>query len=159
MLSTPRGLGGISHIIFALPATFQRRNVIVLRRTSGEFKSSRPGSKVWQGGRVIKLYYAGGSVEVGDDVAEVVMDYAHALADVGKSDLVKIPVTSETGTRGVARLLIGPSSELMASPVDDNEIDLTDPPLLEELRGKIARLQPQRAIAGDPHTLEGSDDL
>jgi hypothetical protein len=108
---------------------------------------------------VIKLYFAGGFVEVADDVAEVVMDYAHALADVGKSDLVKIPVTSGTGTRGVARLLIGPSSELMASPVDDKGIDLTDPPLLEELRGKIARLQPQRPVAGDPHALEGSDDL
>lgn len=108
---------------------------------------------------MIKLYYAGGSVEVGDDVAEAVMDYAHALADVGKSDLVKIPVTSETGTRGIARLLIGPSSELMASPADDNDVDLTDPPLLEDLRAKIARLQPQRPVAGDPHALDGHEDI
>jgi hypothetical protein len=56
---------------------------------------------------MMKLYYAGGSVEVGDEVAEIVMSHAHALADVGKSDLVKIPVTSEVGTRGVAHLLIG----------------------------------------------------
>ena len=108
---------------------------------------------------MIKLYYAGGSVEVGNDVAEAVMDYAHALADVGKSDLVKIPVTSDSGTRGIARLLIGPSSELMASPVDDNEVDLSDPPLLEELRGKIARLQPQRPVAGDPHLADENDDF
>jgi hypothetical protein len=108
---------------------------------------------------VIKLYYAGGTVEVGDDVAEAVMDYAHALADVGKSDLVEIPVISETGTRRIARLLIGPSSELLASPVDDGDVDLADPPLLDDLRDKIARLQPHRPIAGDPHTPDGSDDL
>src|SRR3978361_1076900 len=98
---------------------------------------------------MMKLSYAGGSVEVGDDVAEIVMAYAHALADVGKSDLVKIPVISETGTRGIALLLIGPSSELMAYPVEDNDIDLTDSPLIEDLRSKIARLQPHRPISGE----------
>jgi len=108
---------------------------------------------------MMKLNYAGGSVEVGDDVAGVVMEYAHALADVGKSDLVRIPVTSDQGTRGIAHLLIGPSSELMASPIDDNDIDLSDPPLLEELRGKIARLQPHRPVSGEPYSVDDGGDF
>ena len=93
---------------------------------------------------MIKLYYASGFVEVSAEVADSIMTYAKALADVGRSDLVTIPAIADDGTRGTARLLIGPSSELMASTVADKGINLDDDPLLEDLRQKVARLQPTR---------------
>ncbi|MDQ1569997.1 MAG: hypothetical protein QOF79_671 [Actinomycetota bacterium] len=108
---------------------------------------------------MIKLYYAGGSIEVGDEVAESIMSYAHALADVKRSDLVTIPAIAEDGTRGVARLLIGPSSELLASPIADKGVDLNDDPLLEELRMKVAALQPSRPMASENSTSNVDHDL
>ncbi|MFB2554239.1 hypothetical protein [Herbiconiux liangxiaofengii] len=99
-----------------------------------------------------KLYYASGYMLLGDKVCDAVVDYAQALADVGKSDLVIVPALSDEGVRGTVKLLIGPASQLFAAPAVERDVDLDDPAAVEWMRDKTARLQPARAQP-DPDAL------
>ncbi|WP_440708969.1 hypothetical protein [Herbiconiux sp. YIM B11900] len=94
---------------------------------------------------VQKLFYASGYALLGDEVCEAVMEYAQALADVGKSDLVTVPVLSDEGLRGRSRLLLGPASQLFTVPALDRGVDLDDPVAVRSMRDKAARLRPGRA--------------
>lgn len=91
-----------------------------------------------------KLYYASGWVLLGDTVCMAVVEYAQALANVGKSDLVVVPALSDEGLRGETRLLIGPASQLFTSPALDRGIDLDDPEAVDSMREKTRRLLPAR---------------
>lgn len=92
-----------------------------------------------------KLYYAGGFILLGDSVCDAVVEYAQALADVGKSDLVVVPALSDEGLRGTVRLLIGPASQLFAAPALDRDVDLEDIEAVASMRDKTARLRTPRA--------------
>ncbi len=89
-----------------------------------------------------KLYYASGFVLLSDTVCEAVLDYAHALAEVGKSDVVQVPALSDEGARGETTMLIGPASQLFAAPALDRAVDLEDDDIVATMRLKIARLRP-----------------
>jgi hypothetical protein len=102
-----------------------------------------------------KIYYASGFVIVSDTVSYAVLEYAQALADVGKSDLVHVPSMSDEGLRGQTRLLLGPASQLFAAPALDRGLDLEDDNAVLALREKTARLGPRRARA--QHALENDD--
>lgn len=91
-----------------------------------------------------KLYYASGWVLLGDSVCTAVVEYAQALANVGKSDLVVVPALSDEGLRGETRLLLGPASQLFTSPALDRGIDLDDDAAVESMREKTRRLLPAR---------------
>lgn len=93
-----------------------------------------------------KLYYAGGFVLVGDKVCNALMEYASALADVKRSDLVTIPAMSDEETKGSARLLIGPASELFAAPAKDRGVDLEDDEVTTAIQRNIDRLRPARPM-------------
>ncbi len=95
---------------------------------------------------MMKLYYASGYVLIGDEMCNAVVEYAQALADVGRSDLVLIPAMSDDGTRGTARLLIGPASQLFAAPVKDLGVDLEDESTSAAIRRRLARLRPARPM-------------
>jgi hypothetical protein len=96
-----------------------------------------------------KLFYSSGYVLIADDVCTAVLEYAQALADVGKSDLVLVPSLSDEGVRGQTRLLLGPASQLFASPSLDRGVDLSDPGSVEEMRRKTSRLRPTVAQYSD----------
>ncbi|WP_445996644.1 hypothetical protein ACUWEX_14010 [Okibacterium fritillariae] len=98
-----------------------------------------------------KLFYASGYVILGDEICTAVVEYARALANVGKSDLVTVPALSDEALRGEARLLLGPASQLFSSPALDRAVDLDDPTALESMREKTRNLQP-------PKPREGADD-
>ncbi|MDY0912898.1 hypothetical protein [Rathayibacter festucae] len=106
-----------------------------------------------------KLYYASGFVLLGDAVCTAVVEYAQALANVGKSDLVVVPGLSDEGLRGETRLLLGPASQLFTSPALDRGIDLDDEQAVESMRDKTRRLQPARptteARATEDHDTGG----
>jgi hypothetical protein len=105
-----------------------------------------------------KLYYASGYILVGDTVCGAVMEYARALADVGKSDLVTVPSLSDEGLRGETCILIDPSSQIFAAPALDRGVDLEDHEAVESMRDKIARLQPARPQA-DTSATDQSPEL
>jgi hypothetical protein len=92
-----------------------------------------------------KLFYAGGFILLSDAICDAVVEYAQALADVGKSDLVVVPALSDEGLRGTVRLLIGPASQLFAAPALDRDVDLDDPDAVASMQQKTARLRPARA--------------
>jgi len=98
-----------------------------------------------------KLFYASGYVILGDEICTAVVEYARALANVGKSDLVTVPALSDEALRGEARLLLGPASQLFSSPALDRAVDLDDPSALASMKEKTRNLQP-------PKPREGADD-
>ncbi|MWV74538.1 hypothetical protein [Rathayibacter rathayi] len=105
-----------------------------------------------------KLYYASGYVLLGDQVCSAVVEYAQALANVGKSDLVVVPSLSDEGLRGETRFLVGPASQLFTSPALDRGVDLDDPEAVESMREKTRRLQPARPTMQPRDEDEGDAD-
>ena len=100
-----------------------------------------------------KLYYASGYLLVGDAVCEALMEYAKALADVGRSDVVNIPALSDEGIACRTQLLIGPASQLFAAAAADRGADLDDDQAVQSMRAKAANLRPSSPVIGD--TREG----
>jgi hypothetical protein len=93
---------------------------------------------------VRRLYYSSGFVHVDDRVCKAVLRYARALAVADRSDVVTVPVLTESGSRGFAHLLIGPASELFSTPVDNSPDEAYDPEVVRELERRTAELQPHK---------------
>jgi hypothetical protein len=105
-----------------------------------------------------KLFYAGGYMLMSDTSCAAVMEYAKALADAGKSDLVTVPSLSDEGIRGETQLLIGPTSQLFATPALDRGVDLEDAESVAAMRASTARLQPNRAGADQGEAVSNGLD-
>jgi hypothetical protein len=89
---------------------------------------------------MMKLEYAGGEVLVSDEASHVILRYAESLAMHNASDTISIPVVTVEGVPGVAEILIGPASQLLALP--------------------SAALQPSRAVASNPESSsQVADDM
>lgn len=91
-----------------------------------------------------ELHYAGGSVMVADQVCKAVLRYARALSKADSADLVVFPSLTQDKRRGITHVLLGPSSQLMSTPMEDIGIDLEDPRLVEILEARTQRLDPKR---------------
>jgi hypothetical protein len=98
------------------------------------------------------LSYSGESVLTSDRIGDAVIDYARALAAENAADVIDIPVVDEGGAgldgQGTARLLIGPTSQLIIVPAH-RDVLLRDAAELEALRAKIDALSPSRIMASD----------
>ncbi len=101
-----------------------------------------------------KLYYVSGHVVVSDSICAAVIDYARALGETDRSDLVRIPALSDEGARGEAVLLIGPSSELFVAAALDRAADLDDDEAVNSMRLKIAALRPPAPQTEDRAAVE-----
>ena len=65
-----------------------------------------------------RIYYCTGtSFLTGDDIAHSVLEYAWALAQYGRFDLVRVPTRRSDGSAGFSTLLIGPSSQISSEDV------------------------------------------
>jgi hypothetical protein len=99
------------------------------------------------------LSYSGESVVTSDRMSDAVIDYAKALATHNAADVVDVPVVDRSGTEpsgeATARLLIGPSSQLIVVPSHEREIELQDELAFAELRAKIDALGPSRVLVAD----------
>lgn len=91
-----------------------------------------------------KLYYAGGSIIISDQVSKAVLRYARALSRSGTADFVILPAFTEDFGKGVAHILIGPASQMMSVPTAEFEIDLADAHMVETLESRTLQLQPDR---------------
>jgi hypothetical protein len=90
------------------------------------------------------LHYSSGYVLVGDRTCKALLRYARALADVGKSDIVMVPVVTEGGSAAYAHLLIGPASQLFSTPVDNSASEPVDDEVIAEMERLTLELQPSR---------------
>jgi hypothetical protein len=102
------------------------------------------------------LSYSGESVLTSDRIGDAVIDYARALAAENAADVIDIPVVNEGGTgpdaQGIARLLVGPTSQLIIIPAHGSDVRIRDSVELEALRAKLDALTPSRITASDDQT-------
>lgn len=100
-----------------------------------------------------KLHYSSGHILVGDLTCKAVLRYARALADVGKSDVIQVPVLTEGGGRAYAHLLIGPASQLWSVPIDSSEVEEPDDAdAIAHIERETRRMQPARPSWNDEMT-------
>jgi hypothetical protein len=106
------------------------------------------------------LSYSGETVVVSDRMGDAVVDYAQALAAQKAADVIDIPVADAEGN-ATARLLIGPSSQIISLPSHEPDVDLADGDAVQQLRAKIRALAPVRsyAVRSDTWRDETTDDL
>lgn len=98
-----------------------------------------------------KLFYAGGSIIISDQVCKAVLRYGRALAKADKADLIIMRAMTPDNRVGIAHLLIGPASQIMSVPTEELPLDLDDPAMVEILEGRTRRL--------DPDTPEWENDV
>ena len=96
-----------------------------------------------------KLFYAGGSVIISDQVCKAILRYARALAKADTADLVVMPAFTDENVLGIAHILIGPSSQLLSAPTQEIDIDLADARLVEILESRTKNLDPERPEWGN----------
>ena len=95
-----------------------------------------------------KLYYAGGSIIISDQVCKSILRYGRALARSGSSDLVVLPAFTENFGKGVAHILLGPASQMLSVPTAEFDIDLADAHMVEILESRTKELDPDRLDEG-----------
>lgn len=86
------------------------------------------------------IHYAGEQAMTGDAIADAVLDYAETLAKHESSATIDVPVVSPNGTVANARFLIGPASQLVATPIESEFPDPMDEELIELIRLKRKQL-------------------
>jgi hypothetical protein len=96
--------------------------------------------------RLRKLHYSGSYMLVGDRTCKAVLRYARALAESHTSDVVSVPVITQGGSNAYAHLLIGPSSQIFSTPVENSHDEPVDDEVLHDLETATLRLQPSRPV-------------
>jgi hypothetical protein len=89
-----------------------------------------------------KLFYAGGSIIISDQVCKAVLRYARALAKADRADVIIMRALTPDNRVGMAHMIIGPASQIMSTPTDDLPLDLEDPAMVEILEGRTRRFDP-----------------
>ncbi|WP_348789392.1 hypothetical protein [Leifsonia sp. NPDC080035] len=92
-----------------------------------------------------RIHYASGAVLTGDAIAEVLVQYAAALAASNSAAEVHAPVRLETGEEGEAVMLLGPASQILAEQETSTQTELTNSEFVSELEERIAALGPMKA--------------
>jgi hypothetical protein len=102
-----------------------------------------------------RIHYASGSLLTGDDIADVLMRFAAALAQHSDAAEVRAPAVVEGGHTGEVLMLLGPASQILAEDEEFAGVELRDEEFVTEFEHKIAALGPQRATFVE----HGTDDL
>jgi hypothetical protein len=77
-----------------------------------------------------------------DTIAELVVEYARALAVGETADTVTIPTLDRNGAIAHVDLLLGPASQMLSGPSNIAPVDLNGDATVADLRNKINRLLP-----------------
>jgi hypothetical protein len=91
------------------------------------------------------LAYSGESIVTSDRMGNAVVDYARALVTRNAADVVDVPVVLNEAV-ATARLLIGPTSQLIAVPADEAEVPLDDAVAIAEIEARIEAMEPHRLV-------------
>jgi hypothetical protein len=100
---------------------------------------------------VKRVSYAGLTFITADGVADALVDLAAALP---RAEIVEVSVLDDVGATQTARLIIGPSSHMIAIPTSSSypEPDLED--AAERLRQRVKRARSQHiATASGPDSI------
>jgi hypothetical protein len=88
------------------------------------------------------VHYDGSVILTGDDVADAVIEYAAALGNGNRADVVRVPSIAEDGTTTTTTTLLGPASQIAIVDAPDDELEPEEPTF-------VAR--PQAAARTFPH--------
>jgi hypothetical protein len=87
------------------------------------------------------VHYAGHSVVTGTAIAEALLDYAQALAQVKGAATIQIPTVHDDGSPGRSEILVGPSSQLMSDAEESEFEEVTDEALVSYLHHEAVNLR------------------
>ncbi|MFF9564516.1 hypothetical protein ACF1AJ_14315 [Leifsonia sp. NPDC014704] len=104
-----------------------------------------------------RIHYASGSLLTGDEIADVIVRFAAALAKNNSAAEVRAPAVLDGGSTGEVLLLLGPASQMLAEDAEFSGAELRDEPFVEEFEHRIAALAPQRATFVEHGTDEIPD--
>ena len=90
------------------------------------------------------IVYAGETLMTGDEIADALLKYSAALAESGSASTVEIPTIRHDGTRATVKVLVGPASQIVASPVESSFEELRDDHVVSRLSAMTAELRPVR---------------
>lgn len=111
---------------------------------------------------MMTLHYASGAVLMADDVCEALLEYARALAAIQGSDVLVVPVVSDTGETAPAEFLLGPASQLLATPVVADEELGRDQRVIDDIVQRTELIRPAVAVprppASDPRDVAVDPD-
>jgi hypothetical protein len=89
-----------------------------------------------------RIYFCTGtSFLTGDELAGALIEYAWALAQHRRHDLVRLPTMTLDGTPGASTLLMGPESQISAEDVGTEFAEVLDAELASNLRERTAQLR------------------
>lgn len=94
-----------------------------------------------------RIHYSGEAFLLRDDVSHALLEYARALAEADRADTVLIPVLVEGGEPIEAEILIGPASQLMATPAGADPADEAPHPVVADLMRRSSRLEASEPAA------------
>jgi hypothetical protein len=106
---------------------------------------------------VKRFSYAGSQFLTGDAIAAAVFDYSAALADAGQADTIEVPILKDDGSKGIAMVLVGPASQIVASDADTGFDELEDEQAVARIRTMERRLRPAAVFEAEAPD-RGSED-
>jgi len=74
-----------------------------------------------------QLHIGGDTLLTGTDLADAALELAARLAQIEQVELVEIPFLDDDGQPGLARLLLGPFTQIWSRTVTSDRAELTDP--------------------------------
>ena len=98
-----------------------------------------------------KVIYAGTAFYTGDRIAEALLEYANLLAHRNMSQTVYVPGRTPDGVRGDIEVLIGPASQLVSEPTDEEFGDIVDEEVVRRFAAETEKLRPAQP---QPETAE-----
>lgn len=105
-----------------------------------------------------RIKYAGSEFVTGDEIAAALLHYSAALADAGAAEAFDIPVARTDGSRGVATVLAGPASQIVAEEDDSGLEELVDPDIVQRLRARARELRPVAQPSERPEYSEWREE-
>lgn len=111
-------------------------------------------------GTVKEITYAGARFVTGDLIANALLDLVEKLGTATATMTVEIPAFD--GDRQSARLVdfvIGPSSEIVAAPIDSEHDEIVDDSVVDRLHQLAHSVQLAHPVAADPDEQFDSLDL
>lgn len=88
----------------------------------------------------MQIVYAGTEFLTGDAIARALVEYSRALARVGSSESIEVPIRDANGALESAVFLVGPASQIVAMHVESDDDELTDESVVAELKTRTDRL-------------------
>lgn len=105
-----------------------------------------------------RVGYSGDSFLTGSAIAHALLQYAQALAQAGEAATIEIPTVQPDGRRGMTEVLVGPSSQLVATDAAVDLPEIEDASLVKDLLERTSHLRSESSPAASATTEQPDTD-